>query len=826
VETDSTINDWNSLYPDERMAAEILGYDEDTWEKEGEDRWTITSDAARDPFTLWSVISGMSEDDQLDEFVAVSDRDGTSGKPFTLYATVLFLAVQYSHDDYVEQLLETGADPSRGTSDGLTPLMYAAQRGKLSVVRQLLLNQDSSAATMVDPDGWSALHHAAAYGNAACFVELAKFVPVDVADRSVGSSYTELALQNGHPSVLEALDDGLSRSVSATKLGYNEPHCGEHGVMESVGAARCTCDDDYSGKWCQYAPVYQISGTPVGSGIYRRIDSDPEILCDGAPTYSSDYDEFLFRERDAGTPVHRSWSVAGKEAMHTCTAASDYAILSSQWTIMASGPADSAYFSETAQWVGTSGLGHGSLWEWQAQPSLRISECPASLARDCAQLVASVFFINLLLAGAEDLYKVDLFRSHPRATTKVHPRVPRWLIHTAWAPCTYLYAGFRWVSLRTAERVPEVTVYLKSLSEVGFLQSLMCWSMFFIKFLVLYVDGYRCEISGVVVSIVSVLFLDLMPTKIETVGRYLCWCVLCVDMLPHSVYGYGPQAHVDVEFRYSRRLGSLQMEISVAAMVLSRLVGIRLVPVLLTFSIICISIVAHPERWEIVQGHPINNIYIAQTDRTHDIASVLSWYLDIWAAEWVLWYLPFCGLELLAVHVLRYTRAAALRTGTAAHKAICLCASMPRHAFSSLGELNLAVRFQMALWSPIRSVGNHLTTCATKIRRRCITCCAKKDSSNPEQHEHGTDTNRINAEEAMSAVENASEEADETAQEDEGNERDDDYTELSAYLITQKLSKIRCGRNMSDGRHANDVELLLPRYEQKGENAQQWNASN
>lgn len=78
----------------------------------------------------------------------------------------------------------------------------------------------------------------------------------------------------------------------------------------------------------------------------------------------------------------------------------------------------------------------------------------------------------------------------------------------------------------------------------------------------------------------------------------------------------------------------------------------------------------------------------------------------------------------------------------------------------------------------------------------------------------------------MSAVENASEEADETAQEDEGNERDDDYTELSAYLITQKLSKIRCGRNMSDGRHANDVELLLPRYEQKGENAQQWNASN
>lgn len=52
--------------------------------------------------------------------------------------TPLFLASLAGHTEFVEQLLRKGADPRIRSKQGVSPLMAAAWRGRLEILRQLL----------------------------------------------------------------------------------------------------------------------------------------------------------------------------------------------------------------------------------------------------------------------------------------------------------------------------------------------------------------------------------------------------------------------------------------------------------------------------------------------------------------------------------------------------------------------------------------------------------------------------------------------------------------------------------------------------------------
>jgi ankyrin repeat protein len=50
----------------------------------------------------------------------------------------LMIAAYHSRLEVVQELLEVGADPNIGSTDGATAIFYAAQKGHLEVIRILL----------------------------------------------------------------------------------------------------------------------------------------------------------------------------------------------------------------------------------------------------------------------------------------------------------------------------------------------------------------------------------------------------------------------------------------------------------------------------------------------------------------------------------------------------------------------------------------------------------------------------------------------------------------------------------------------------------------
>eukprot|EP01046_Picozoa_sp_COSAG06_P005184 COSAG06_NODE_228_length_19725_cov_8.167839_18_plen_274_part_00 len=97
--------------------------------------------------------------------------DGAGEKSWT---TALIQAVGHEQHAAVELLLEVKADPNIPTRLGFTPLMAAAGRDRLRILRTLL-DRDTIAIDAVSTEhGGTAFHCACAKGQANCAVELAR----------------------------------------------------------------------------------------------------------------------------------------------------------------------------------------------------------------------------------------------------------------------------------------------------------------------------------------------------------------------------------------------------------------------------------------------------------------------------------------------------------------------------------------------------------------------------------------------------------------------------------------------------------------------------
>ena len=77
--------------------------------------------------------------------------------------TLLHYAVGGSNNVIIERLLSLGLDIDSRRSDGATPLMIAARRGRLVAFNALI--ERKSDRTLKNSNGWTLLHHAAAGGN-------------------------------------------------------------------------------------------------------------------------------------------------------------------------------------------------------------------------------------------------------------------------------------------------------------------------------------------------------------------------------------------------------------------------------------------------------------------------------------------------------------------------------------------------------------------------------------------------------------------------------------------------------------------------------------
>ncbi|KAI9692696.1 MAG: hypothetical protein M1820_009447 [Bogoriella megaspora] len=78
-------------------------------------------------------------------------------------ATNLHCAVFFGHADLAQKLLERGFDIEASTSNGYTPLLVGAHRGRQEIVT-MLLDRGANIQTKTK-DGWTLLHHAAFGGN-------------------------------------------------------------------------------------------------------------------------------------------------------------------------------------------------------------------------------------------------------------------------------------------------------------------------------------------------------------------------------------------------------------------------------------------------------------------------------------------------------------------------------------------------------------------------------------------------------------------------------------------------------------------------------------
>ena len=129
---------------------------------------------------------------EADEMAKAKDMDGN-----TFQTTALIEAVGENHEEAVNLLLDHRADSNLARSEeGFTPLMGAAQCGRLSMLDTLL--QHGANIDAVDEDGDSAFHFACFQANADCAEVLAKH-GCDVSLRNEdGHTGVHLASMNKH----------------------------------------------------------------------------------------------------------------------------------------------------------------------------------------------------------------------------------------------------------------------------------------------------------------------------------------------------------------------------------------------------------------------------------------------------------------------------------------------------------------------------------------------------------------------------------------------------------------------------------------------------
>jgi hypothetical protein len=133
---------------------------------------------------------------------ALAARRMVSGE--VIQASALCMATGRGRLEAVGLLLDAGADPSLGSSDGVTPLMLAALNGQLEVLR-LLLGRGAALGAVDPRTGWTAFHAACFANYAECAEALAR-VGCDVGLKdSGGKTGQQLAEAQGSQEVVERL---------------------------------------------------------------------------------------------------------------------------------------------------------------------------------------------------------------------------------------------------------------------------------------------------------------------------------------------------------------------------------------------------------------------------------------------------------------------------------------------------------------------------------------------------------------------------------------------------------------------------------------------
>jgi ankyrin repeat protein len=131
--------------------------------------------------------------------------------------TALHHAARQSHAAAVDLLLSRGANPNPVNQSGYAPLAGAAggRNDAAGVVRAILTAGGTVDA--VEPDGWTALMHAAASGHAAVVELLLRRGADRTLSAKNGDKASGIARRNGHEKLADALrcgDEGRKCAVS------------------------------------------------------------------------------------------------------------------------------------------------------------------------------------------------------------------------------------------------------------------------------------------------------------------------------------------------------------------------------------------------------------------------------------------------------------------------------------------------------------------------------------------------------------------------------------------------------------------------------------
>jgi ankyrin repeat protein len=169
-------------------------------------------------------------------------------------------------------LLDGGANPSRGRSDGCTPLMQAARRGQLDVLRLLLAY--GAAVDAVDPNTDFTAFHIACYENQAECAEALARVGCDVGIMSKrGMTGREMAEATGNVAVGERLRElQAERPRAAQATTGTEPEAAPSG--EALSPGRHLWDAATQGDGATVARLLAAGVDPNASMAVRTLSGE------------------------------------------------------------------------------------------------------------------------------------------------------------------------------------------------------------------------------------------------------------------------------------------------------------------------------------------------------------------------------------------------------------------------------------------------------------------------------------------------------------------------------------------------------------------------
>eukprot|EP01046_Picozoa_sp_COSAG06_P024043 COSAG06_NODE_1939_length_8024_cov_83.073186_6_plen_990_part_00 len=169
-----------------------------------------------------------------------------TGKKFE--TTALIIAVVYSQHAAVELLLEHNANPNMADSCGFTPLMTAANGGRLPILRTLLDRKAIAIDAVYPETGCTAFHLACFQGHVDCAVELAR-CGCDMTLRiKHGETGKQLAERMKHTAVLEGLRALVAEQLQTTQQSNSRDNAASDNLQKTnahellIAARHGDCD--------------------------------------------------------------------------------------------------------------------------------------------------------------------------------------------------------------------------------------------------------------------------------------------------------------------------------------------------------------------------------------------------------------------------------------------------------------------------------------------------------------------------------------------------------------------------------------------------------